>query len=76
VAACAVGDVGAALQETGAGLALPPNAAGLASGLLTLLQDSGLRRRMGAAGRRAAETIFHWDTLGATLARFYEALPA
>ncbi len=76
VAACAVGDVGAALNETGAGLAVPPDAAGLASGLLTLLRDAGLRRRMGAAGRRAAETTFHWDTLGAELARFYKVVLA
>ncbi len=71
VVACDVGDVGAVLRETGAGLATRPTEAALAEGLVALLQNPALRREMGVAGRRAAETAFHWKRLGARLARFY-----
>ncbi len=74
VVACDVGDAGKVLRETGAGLAVPPTAEGLAAGLLKLLQDAALRRTMGTAGRRAAETAFHWEDLGARLAQFYERI--
>ena len=33
----------------------------VAEGLNRLLSDAALRRRMGAAGRRAVETYFNWD---------------
>ena len=35
--------------------------AAVADGLNRLLADDTLRRRMGAAGRRAVETYFNWD---------------
>ena len=76
VVACDVGDVGAVLRETGAGLATHPTEAALAEGLVALLQNPALRREMGAAGRRAAESTFHWKHLGEQVARFYRHILA
>ncbi len=72
VVACDVGDVGAVLRETEAGVATRPTAEALAEGLATLLRDAALRREMGAAARRAAETVFHWEHIGGQLVEFYE----
>ena len=49
------------LRETGAGIVVPlgdPQA--LAEGIVTLVQDPELRRRLGEAGRRAVETKYSW----------------
>jgi phosphatidylinositol alpha-1,6-mannosyltransferase len=35
--------------------------AAVAAGISRLLADEPLRRRMGAAGRRAVETYYNWD---------------
>jgi len=39
----------------------PYSPAAVAEALNRLLADAALRRRMGAAGRRAVETYFNWD---------------
>jgi phosphatidylinositol alpha-1,6-mannosyltransferase len=41
----------------------------VAGALRRLLDDQGLRRRLGSAGRRAVETRFNWDRVTADLAR-------
>ncbi len=74
VAACAVGDVGEILTQTGAGIATPPTAMGLANGLLQLLNDADLRAHMGTAGRQAAARPFHWKNLGIRVADFYREI--
>jgi glycosyltransferase involved in cell wall biosynthesis len=49
------------LLETGAGLLAPPSdVTALAQGILRLIGDPELRRRLGEAGRRAAETTYAW----------------
>lgn len=74
VTACAVGDVGEILTQTGAGIATPPTAKGLANGLLQLLKDANLRARMGTAGRQAAAGPFHWKNLSTRVADFYKEI--
>jgi len=46
--------------ETGI-LVDPEDPAAVADGITRLLADAELRRRMGAAGRRAVETFYNWD---------------
>jgi phosphatidylinositol alpha-1,6-mannosyltransferase len=46
--------------ETGI-LVDPEDRADVAAGITRLLGDEALRRRMGAAGRRAVETYYNWD---------------
>jgi phosphatidylinositol alpha-1,6-mannosyltransferase len=41
--------------------------AAVARGIVTLLGDAGLRRRMGAAGRRAVEAYYNWDRVARDL---------
>jgi phosphatidyl-myo-inositol dimannoside synthase len=43
------------------------DAAALADRLITLLQDSHLRARLGAAGRAWVETDWNWDVLARRL---------
>jgi glycosyltransferase involved in cell wall biosynthesis len=58
------------------GIAVPPHdPAALRSALDRLLADSGLRRRLGLAGRERARTHFSWDRVtDATLAAYAEAV--
>jgi len=51
-----------AVRDGETGLLVNPYCpAAVAEGLNRLLADDALRRRMGAAGRRAVETYFNWD---------------
>ena len=43
--------------------------AAVAAGITRLLGDAELRRRMGAAGRRAVETYYNWDRVARDLIR-------
>ena len=52
--------------ETGI-LVDPDDAAAVAHGITRLLDDVELRRRMGAAGRRAVETYYNWDRVARDL---------
>jgi glycosyltransferase involved in cell wall biosynthesis len=58
--------------ETGI-LVDPEQPAAVAAGISRLLADEPLRRRMGAAGRRAVETYYNWDRVSRDLIRIYEA---
>jgi phosphatidyl-myo-inositol dimannoside synthase len=56
------GGVPDAVREGETGILVDPDDAGaLAEGITRLLADVELRRRMGAAGRRAVETYYNWD---------------
>jgi len=46
--------------------------AAVADGVRRLLGDEALRRRMGAAGRRAVETYYNWDRVAQDLIRIDE----
>ena len=52
--------------ETGI-LVDPDDPAAVAQGITRLLGDPELRRRMGAAGRRAVETYYNWDRVARDL---------
>jgi phosphatidylinositol alpha-1,6-mannosyltransferase len=54
--------------ETGI-LVDPEDRADVAAGVTRLLGDEALRRRMGAAGRRAVETYYNWDRVSRDLMR-------
>ena len=54
--------------ETGI-LVDPDNPAAVAVGIRHLLEDDELRKRFGAAGRRAVETYYNWDRVVADLIR-------
>jgi phosphatidylinositol alpha-1,6-mannosyltransferase len=54
--------------ETGI-LVDPEDPAAVAAGINRLLGDETLRRRMGAAGRRAVETYYNWDRVSRDLIR-------
>jgi phosphatidylinositol alpha-1,6-mannosyltransferase len=54
--------------ETGI-LVDPEDPAAVAAGITRLLRDEALRRRMGAAGRRAVETYYNWDRVSRDLMR-------
>ena len=49
--------------ETGI-LVNPEDPAAVAAGIVRLLDDEGLRARLGAGGRRAVETYYNWDRVG------------
>jgi len=50
------------LGETGAGVLVPPgDSAALARTIITLLDDEGLRCRLGNKGRHAVATRYHWS---------------
>lgn len=56
------GGVRSAVRDGETGFVVPPDdTAAVASALGRLLGDQALRRRMGDAGRRAAETHYNWE---------------
>lgn len=57
--------------ETGL-LVAPGDHEALACALLMLLENPGLARQMGAAGRRRAERLFSWERVVADHLRLYE----
>jgi len=64
------GGVPDAVREGETGILVDPDdPAALAGGITWLLADDELRRRMGAAGRRAVETYYNWDRVAADLLR-------
>jgi phosphatidyl-myo-inositol dimannoside synthase len=59
-----------AVREGETGLLVDPDEPGaVAAGINALLGDEELRRRMGAAGRRAVETYYNWDRVARDLIR-------
>ncbi len=64
------GGVPAAVRDGETGLLVDAERAdAVAEAIETLLDDAGLRARLGAAGRRAVERHYNWDRVTADLAR-------
>jgi phosphatidylinositol alpha-1,6-mannosyltransferase len=64
------GGVPDAVREGETGILVDPDdPRALARGVNDLLGDRELRARLGAAGRRAVETYYNWDRVGADLIR-------
>ncbi|MGH7546762.1 MAG: glycosyltransferase family 4 protein [Gemmatimonadales bacterium] len=64
------GGVPDAVREGETGLLVDPDdPAAVAEGIMHLLGDDELRRRMGTAGRRAVETYYNWDRVARDLMR-------
>ncbi len=64
------GGVPDAVREGETGLLVDPEQpAAVAAAINRLLADESLRRRMGAAGRRAVETYYNWDRVSRDLMR-------
>ena len=73
------GGVPDAVREGETGILVDPeDPAAVAAGINQLLGDVELRKRLGAAGRRAVETFYNWDRVAADLIRIDAAfrLPA
>ena len=73
------GGVPDAVREGETGILVDPDdPQAVARGVNDLLEDRELRGRLGAAGRRAVETYYNWDRVGADLIRIDAAyrLPA
>jgi glycosyltransferase involved in cell wall biosynthesis len=58
----------AIVERHGLGIVANDTAEGLADGMRQLLTDEALAQRLGAAGRRAAETVYDWRVMGDRLA--------
>lgn len=64
------GGVPEAVREGETGLLVEADdAEAVAAAMVRLLEDDGLRRRLGAAGRRAVESYYNWDRVSADLRR-------
>jgi glycosyltransferase involved in cell wall biosynthesis len=69
-----VGDLGRIVAETGCGLLIEPVTPETIQAAVQRLADPALRAQLGAAGRRAAETSYHWGQAAGDLLRFYAQL--
>jgi glycosyltransferase involved in cell wall biosynthesis len=69
-----VGDLGRIVRETGCGMLVPDVTPDAIRQAIQMLRDPALRRRMGEAGREAAETRYNWNTAGRLLNRVYAEL--
>jgi phosphatidylinositol alpha-1,6-mannosyltransferase len=68
------GGVPDAVREGETGILVnPDDPHAVAAGINGLLADADLRRRLGAAGRRAVETFYNWDRVVRDLIRIDEA---
>ena len=76
VVAAAVGGLADAVEDGVTGLLVPPrDPASLRAAVERLLEDEGLRRRLGAAARERARQAFSWEeATSATLAAYERAL--
>ena len=67
------GGVPDAVRDAETGILVDPeDPAAVAAGINRLLDDEALRRRMGAAGRRAVESYYNWDRVARDLIRIDE----
>ncbi len=74
VVATDVGEQGRVITDGQTGLLIEPGSVDALVAALARLRDPGLRRRLGAAGRRFAEENLGWPTLTAGFCRFLEEL--
>jgi glycosyltransferase involved in cell wall biosynthesis len=62
------------VHAAGAGIVTGLEIVGLAAAIERLLDDDGLRKRMGNAGARLVRERFTWESAAANVARVYEAI--
>jgi glycosyltransferase involved in cell wall biosynthesis len=75
IVASQVGEVSTYVQHGQSGLLVPPgDAAALARAALALLEDPGLRARLGAGARDRMEQHFTWDHLAVDVERMYQTV--
>jgi glycosyltransferase involved in cell wall biosynthesis len=67
-----IGDIPSIMRQYGVGLLAEDD--GFAAAIGSLLEDAGLRARLGQAARRAAEGDFNWSRLVDQLEEFYRRL--
>jgi len=71
------GGIPDAVVDGGSGILVDPaSPAAVADGLQRLLTDSGLRHRLGAAGRARVEATYNWDQAAAAVRRIHQELLA
>jgi glycosyltransferase involved in cell wall biosynthesis len=58
----------AIVERHGSGVVAGDSAHDLAEAIVRLVRDEALCRRLGAAGRHAAETVYDWRVMGDRLA--------
>ena len=64
------GGIPDAVREGETGILVDPDRPeAVAAGVVQLLEDGDLRRRLGANGRRAAETFYNWERVGRAFTR-------
>jgi glycosyltransferase involved in cell wall biosynthesis len=51
------------VEESGGGIAVPNDAAAMAAAIAALLDDPARADELGAAGRRAAEERYSWESV-------------
>jgi glycosyltransferase involved in cell wall biosynthesis len=69
-----VGDLGRIVSETGCGILVPEVSPEAIRTAMQRLQEPAARRRMGKAGRRAAEERYNWSAAVERLQKVYENL--
>ncbi len=69
-----VGDLGRIVRETGCGVLVPAVTLDAIRRAIQTLRDPALRRRMGEAGRRAAEERYNWNEASGLLNQVYVQL--
>ena len=71
----AEGEAARRVESAECGLAVAPgDAKGAMTAVVRLVSDGQLRERFGAAGRRAAETLYNRNEIGKTLDQFLRSL--
>ena len=71
-------DVGAAevVREAGGGIVVSGDAESLSTAIDQLMEDTGLARAMGEAGRRYVSERYSWPSVAARMEAVYESLKA
>src|SRR4029077_7101234 len=60
----------------GQNILIRDTAEGFAEAIDSVLSDEGVRRRLGAAGRRTVEQTYSWDIIGREMGGLYERVSA
>ncbi len=69
-----VGDLGRIVAQSGCGLLLPEVTPEAICQAISALRDPAARKKLGQAGRAAAETTYNWAAAGQSLREIYEKL--
>jgi glycosyltransferase involved in cell wall biosynthesis len=69
-----VGDLGRIVRQTGCGILLPEVTPAAIRQAVEILHDPLVRRRIGAAGRAAAEAEYNWTAARQQLVQVYDRL--